>query len=106
MALLEKIIRPKSYTKTYDITIFQTPAFGQRKGYKKVYRMAVPAQDRLDALEQTFRLFNVPDRMPKDYNGRYITTGDIIFVDEGRRGHYYFRLEPGGWKEVNRVIIR
>jgi hypothetical protein len=106
MALLEKIIRPKSYTKTFDVTIFQTPDFGQRKGYQKVYRMAVPAENRLEALDQTFRLFNVPDRMPNDYYGRYLTTGDIVFIDEGRRGHYYYRLEPGGWNEVNRMIIR
>lgn len=106
MALLEKIIHPKYFSKTFDITIFQTPQFGQRKGYQKVYRTSIPAQDKMEALNETFRLFNVPDRMPDDYQARYISTGDIVFIDEGRRGHYYFRLEPGGWKEVNRVIIR
>ncbi len=105
MQLLEKIIRPKMLRSTYDITIFQTPNYGEDKGYKKVYRLTLEANSHEDVLYQTFRIFNVPDLIPKDYKGRYIASRDIIFIDEGRRGHYYYRLQPHGWKRVNRILI-
>ncbi|MGM0827976.1 MAG: YodL domain-containing protein [Bacillota bacterium] len=105
MPLLEKIIRPKLLRSTYDMTIFQTPKYGEDKGYEKVYRISVEANNHEEALYKTFRTFNVPDLVPKDYQGRYIATRDIIFIDEGRRGHYYYRLQPNGWKRVNRILI-
>ncbi|MFD2680555.1 YodL domain-containing protein [Bacillus seohaeanensis] len=106
MALLERIIRPRSYNKVYDVTLFQTPRFRVYKGYEEVYRTSVEGNGHDDALYQIFRMFNVPDLMPGDYNARYVATGDIVFIDEGRGGHYYYRLEPDGWKEVNRIHIK
>jgi hypothetical protein len=90
----------------YDVTIFQTPKYREYKGYKQVYRMMIPADSRENCLEETFRLFNVTDRMPANYNGRFLTTGDIIMIDEGRRGQFYYQLKPGGWQPVNRIHIR
>ncbi len=104
MAILEKINRYK-INKSFDITLFQTPDFGNTKGYKIVYRTSVLGKSHDDALYEVFRKFNVPDTMPSDYKGRFVTTGDIIFIDEGRRGHHYYRLEPDGWMEISRIHI-
>lgn len=90
----------------YDVTIFQTPKYRENKGYKQVYRMMIPADSRENCLEETFRRFNVTDRIPANYYGRFLATGDIILIDEGRRGHYYYQLKPGGWQQVNRINIR
>ncbi|MEI5907324.1 hypothetical protein WAK64_09665 [Bacillus spongiae] len=106
MPLLEKLAIPQFVNKLYDITIFQTPHFGQKKGYLQVYRLKVKGSNHDDILYEVFRMFNVGDLIPKDYTARYIQTGDIIFIDEGKSGHHYYRLETGGWKSVNRVHIR
>lgn len=90
----------------FDITIFQTPQFGDEKGYKPVYRLMIPAKNHEDALYQTFRKFNIPDIIPKDYKARYIGTGDIILIDEGKKGQVYYQLQPGGWKKINRIQVR
>lgn len=92
--------------KTYDVTIFQTPFFRQVKGYQKVYRTNIQGSNHNECLENVFSKFNVRDCMPSDYKGRFLTTGDIIFIDEGRRGQYYYKLESGGWKLVNRIQVR
>jgi len=92
--------------KEYDVTIFQTPKYRQRKGYTQVYRYNVHGDSHYDCLEKTFKKFNVPDRIPTDYLGRFIATGDIIFIDEGLKGQYYYQLQTGGWKEVNRINVR
>lgn len=96
----------KVKVKTYDVTIFQTPEFRQKKGYQKVYRTEIEGNTHDECLYNVFRKFNVVDCMPGDYEGRFITTGDIIFIDEGRKGQYYYRLEPGGWYPINRIHIR
>lgn len=90
----------------YDVTIFQTPKYRENKGYKEVYRMMIHAASRENCLEETFRRFNVTDRMPANYNGRFMTTGDIILIDEGRKGQFYYQLKPGGWQQINRINIR
>lgn len=102
--MLKEITRMKK--KEYDVTIFQTPEFRQNKGYREVYRLTVDAFDHDDCLYTVFSTFNVLDLIPPDFNGRYITTGDILYIDEGRKGQYYFQLKPGGWKEISRIHIR
>lgn len=96
----------KIRVKEYDATIFQTPSFRERKGYKPVYRISVQAESHADCLDKVFGKFNVPDRIPFDFSGRFISTGDIIYIDEGLRGQHYYQLLPGGWKKINRILIR
>jgi hypothetical protein len=102
--LLKELSRVKK--KEYDVTIFQTPEFRQSKGYRQVYRLSIDGDDHEECLYSVFATFNVPDTIPEDYNGRFISTGDILFIDEGRRGQYYYQLKPGGWVPVNRIHIR
>jgi len=102
--MLRELTRLKK--KEYDVTIFQTPEFRQRKGYKQVYRLKIEAADHDECLYSVFSTFNVNDRIPGDFNGRYMGTGDILFIDEGRGGQYYYQLKPGGWEPINRVHIR
>ncbi|MBT2690231.1 hypothetical protein J7I93_18840 [Bacillus sp. ISL-47] len=92
--------------KEYDVTIFQTPKFRETKGFQQVYRLNVEGLTHEECLDNVFRRFNVPDRIPVDFSGRFISTGDILFIDEGRRGQYYYQLKPGGWEEINRIHIR
>lgn len=89
----------------FDVTIFQTPKYREKKGYKAVYRLSVPASSRESCLEETFSRFNVTDRMPENYKGRFLSTGDIILIDEGRGGQYYYQLKPGGWVPINRIQL-
>ncbi|PWW30197.1 YodL-like protein [Cytobacillus oceanisediminis] len=92
--------------KEYDVTIFQTPEFREKKGFQQVYRLNVEGSTHEECLDSVFRRFNVPDRIPIDFNGRFISTGDILYIDEGRRGQFYYQLKPGGWEEINRIHIR
>ncbi|WP_026585230.1 YodL domain-containing protein [Bacillus sp. J33] len=92
--------------KEYDVTIFQTPGFREKKGFQQVYRLNVEGSTHEECLDSVFRRFNVLDRIPVDFNGRFISTGDILYIDEGRRGQYYYQLKPGGWEEINRIHIR
>lgn len=92
--------------KMYDVTIFQTPEFRQKKGYRQVYRTEIEGANHSECLENVFRKFNIADCIPEDYKGRFISTGDIVFIDEGRGGQYYYQLKPGGWKNINRIHIR
>lgn len=90
----------------YDITIFQTPSFGQTKGYRQVYRLTINASNHQEALSYLYRMFNVSDLMPKDYQARFMSTGDIVLIDEGLKGQVYYKLCPEGWKKINRIHIR
>ncbi|WLR44252.1 YodL domain-containing protein [Bacillus carboniphilus] len=90
----------------YDLTIFQTEEFGKDKGYQQVYRLKLEGKNHLDVLNKVFQKFNVPDRMPSDFNARYIGTGDIILIDEARGGKHYYKLFPGGWRKINRIHVR
>jgi hypothetical protein len=90
----------------YDVTIFQTPKYREYKGYKQVYRIFIRAGNHEGCLQETFSLFNVTDRIPSNYQGRFLSTGDIILIDEGRGGQHYYQLKPGGWQTVNRIQIR
>lgn len=100
------VFKFKSKVSEYDVTLFQTPKFGEEKGYRPVYRLVIRAKDHDDVLYQTFRKFNIPDTMPSDYNARYVGTGDIILIDEGKKGQTYYRLQPGGWVKINRIHVR
>ncbi|WP_226666689.1 YodL domain-containing protein [Metabacillus litoralis] len=91
---------------TYDMTIFQTPNFGDKKGYKDVYRLSVDGMTHKDALKNVFQVFNVNDRIPDDYRARYLSTGDIVLIDEGKKGQYYYKLFPQGWQKINRIQVR
>ncbi|WP_342431961.1 YodL domain-containing protein [Neobacillus sp. FSL H8-0543] len=90
----------------YDVTIFQTPKYRDKKGYKQVYRMFIHASTRENCLEETFSRFNVTDRIPANYKGRFLATGDILLIDEGTGGQYYYQLKSGGWQPINRIHIR
>ncbi|MFJ5715197.1 YodL domain-containing protein [Neobacillus sp. NPDC093127] len=89
----------------YDVTIFQTPKYRENKGYKEVYRTNISANSREQCLQETFSRFNVTDRIPANYKGRFLATGDIILIDEARGGQYYYQLKPGGWSPINRIIL-
>lgn len=90
----------------YDVTIFQTPKYRENKGYKQVYRTFIRAGNHESCLDKTFSLFNVTDRIPLNYEGRFLSTGDIVLIDEGRQGQHYYQLKSGGWQPVNRIHIR
>ena len=89
----------------YDVTIFQTPRYREHKGHKEVFRTMVPASSRKKCLEETFSRFNVTDRIPANYKGRFLSTGDIVLIDEGRGGQHYYQLKPGGRFPINRIVL-
>lgn len=89
----------------YDVTIFQTPKHRERKGHKQVFRTIIEAHNRDHCLEETFSTFNVTDRIPSNYKGRFVSTGDIVLIDEGRGGQFYYQLRPGGWIPINRITL-
>ncbi len=91
---------------SYDVTIFQTPKFGDKKGYQDVYRFVIEGNNHNDALHKVFQTFNVADRMPNDYHARYLSTGDIVLIDEGKKGQHYYKLFPQDWKKINRMHVR
>ncbi|WP_102348534.1 hypothetical protein [Bacillus sp. Marseille-P3661] len=100
------VFSPKKPTQyKYDVTILQAPSYGQRRGYKAVYRLNILAMSHHEVLESTFRKFNVLDLVPADYDARYIGTGDIILIDEGINGKTYYQLNIGGWTKINRVRV-
>jgi hypothetical protein len=101
--LMGKILKNEQ---CYDVTIFQTPQFGQMKGYRQVYRLTVVGEDHDDVLAEVYRMFNVPDLIPKDYTARYMGTGDILLIDEGRNGQFCYRLCPDGWERIHRIHLR
>ncbi len=89
----------------YDVTIFQTPKQREKKGHQPVYRLNIPAESRDHCLQETFSRFNVMDRIPANYKGRFLSTGDIILIDEGRSGKHYYQLQPGGWFPIKRITL-
>lgn len=70
----------------YDVTIMQTEEKGEKRGYKPVHRLTITAFDHQDAATQVFQMFNIADNLPKDCDARFISTGDILLIDEGTRG--------------------
>ncbi|MDQ0225236.1 YodL domain-containing protein [Metabacillus niabensis] len=96
----------KKRIQSYDITIFQTPKFGEKKGYHEVYRCMITGQSHQHVMEKVFQTFNVADTMPSDYEARYLSTGDIVLIDEGKKGQFYYKLKPEGWKRINRIHVR
>ncbi|MED4531995.1 YodL domain-containing protein [Metabacillus fastidiosus] len=104
--MVSSILLLKKRVSVLNITVFQTPFFGEEKGYEKVYETTVKAFNHKDALEKIFRIFNVPDLIPDDYAARFISTGDILLIDEGRKGKTYYRLQPGNWEKVSGENVR
>ena len=102
--MLKELIRTRR--RNIDVTIFQTPVFRQKKGYQPVYQLQMEVASHDECLSQVFTIFNVLDRMPADFQGRFISTRDILFFDEGRKGQFYYQLKPGGWERINRIHIR
>ncbi|MBB5323014.1 hypothetical protein HNQ34_000091 [Anoxybacillus tepidamans] len=100
---VKKMLKTKQ---TYDVTLFQTPMFGQVKGYEQVYRLTMAASMHDEVLSTIYRMFNVADLRPKDYKARYVSTGDIVLIDEGVHGQTYYKLCSEGWKKINRLHIR
>nr|WP_295973053.1 YodL domain-containing protein [uncultured Bacillus sp.] len=101
--MLKELIWVKK--RDYDVTVFQTPSYRQKKGYQQVYRLQVEGVSHNDCLNEVFAIFNVLDRMPKDFQGRFIGTGDILFIDDGRRGQFYYQLKSGGWEKINQTKV-
>jgi hypothetical protein len=102
--MLKELTRKRK--KKFDVTLYQTPQFRQMKGYREVYRLNVEEFNHHECLENIFRKFNVFDRIPNDYSGRFMCTGDIVLIDEGRGGQHYYQLKSGGWVKINRIHIR
>jgi len=102
--LMIKMLTKRNCTQ-YDVTIFQAPKQREKKGHKPVYRTTIPANNREHCLRETFSRFNVSDRIPENYKGRFLTTGDILLIDEGRGGQYYYQLQIGGWFPINRINL-
>ncbi|WP_044731271.1 hypothetical protein [Geobacillus kaustophilus] len=92
--------------RAYEAVVFQTPRFGETKGYRQVCRMTVTAAGHDEVLAVLYRMFNVADLMPKNCQARFMRTGDVVLIDEGRKGQTYYRLCPDGWKQVERQLIR
>ena len=90
----------------YDVTIMQTEEKGEKRGYKPVHRLTITAFDHQDAATQVFQMFNIADTVPNDCDARFISTGDILLIDEGTRGKYYYKLWTDGWQKVNRLHVR
>jgi len=103
VSLLKKVLKTKQ---TYDVTLFQPPKFGQWKGYEQVYRLTLTASMHDEVLATVYRTFNVADLLPEDYKARYVSTGDIVLIDEGVRGQTYYKLCSDGWKKINRLHLR
>lgn len=92
--------------RVFDVTIFQTPRVKETKGYRQVYRLEIEGTSHEECLYSVFRKFNVKDLIPNDYEGRFLFTGDIVFIDEGRLGQYYYQLKTGGWANIHRLDVR
>lgn len=90
----------------FDVTLYQTPVFRQKKGYEQVYRILVEEINHKDCLDSIFKIFNVNDLIPNDYGGRYVGTGDIISIEEGKNGQAFYQLQPDGWIKINRLRLR
>ncbi|WP_026694927.1 hypothetical protein [Peribacillus kribbensis] len=94
-----------SRRKQYDVTIFQTPFSGENKGYQQVYQLGLSGATHKEVLDKVFSMFNVLDSLPKDFKARYIFTGDILLIDDGLRGKYYYKLQSGGWAKIQNIQV-
>ncbi|MBL4985966.1 hypothetical protein [Bacillus safensis] len=89
---------------SFHLTIYQTPEYGAASGHQPVYRTKIGGRTHLDVLEKAFSTFNVHDTVPNDYNARFITTGDIVVIDDKKKGKCYYQLSPAGWKRSERLM--
>lgn len=102
--MLKEIVGKRK--KRFDVTLYQTPVFRQKKGYQEVYRLPVEENNHMECLDKIFKVFNVSDMIPNDYGGRYVGTGDIISIDDGKSGQSFYQLQSGGWMKINRIRLR
>lgn len=56
-------------------------------------------------LKRVFFLFNVFDIVLSDYDVRFMVIGDVILIDEGRKGKIYYKLFFVGWRKINCLIV-
>ncbi|ALC81323.1 MULTISPECIES: YodL domain-containing protein [Bacillus] len=84
----------------YDITIFQTPDIGEKKGYEPVYQTELDGRSHREVLDTVFSKFNVLDTVPSDYKARFIRTGDIVLISENKKKETYYKLSSMGWREI------
>ncbi|WP_170007113.1 hypothetical protein [Bacillus fonticola] len=96
---------PVRETEDFQLTLFQTPRYGLKRGYKIVFRQSFQGKTHEDVMYQLFQLLNVRERMPEDYSARFVGTGDIVSVERGSHSPIYYELKPGGWKEVRRLRV-
>lgn len=67
-----KFLRLNGKATDYDVTIFQTPNAGEKKGYRPVYRITVSGKNHQDVLDHVFRLFNIAElHRPIHWDGGY-----------------------------------
>ncbi|MGG1290219.1 YodL domain-containing protein [Bacillus smithii] len=90
--------------KEYQVTLFQTPHYGETQGYEAVYHLPIRAKNHRAALETVFRIFNVFDLLPPDFSARFVATGDIVQISKGSNKSFY-RLESGGWRKIERSLV-
>lgn len=90
----------KKKSAEYEITIFQTPDVGGKKGYEPVYQTELGGRSHRDVLETVFSKFNVVDTVPPDYKARFIRTGDIVLISDHKKKEAYYKLSSMGWRKV------
>ena len=91
--------------KDYEVGLFQTEHPRDRKGYRIVYRGIINGEDHFDVVSKVFKMFNIKDLIPKDYQGRTVMSGDIIMIVDHYERKRYYQLQSGGWAEVNRLHV-
>lgn len=96
---------PALRKREYEIAIFQTEHPRDQKGYKKVYQGQMNGENHNDVISQVFRNFNIRDLIPKTYQGRTISSGDIVMIVDRYEKKSYYKLQSGGWAEVNRLHV-
>jgi hypothetical protein len=98
-----KLLLPSA--KEFQVTLFQTPHYGEKQGYEAVYRLPIKAKNHRAALEAVFRIFNVCDLLPPDFSARLMATGDIVQISKGSHKCFY-RLESGGWRKIEHSLVQ
>lgn len=89
----------------YEIAIFQTEHPRDKKGYKLVYQGQIDGDNHTDVINKLFKKFNIRDMIPENYQGRTISSGDIIMIGDKYEKKSYYQLQSGGWAIVNRLYV-
>ncbi len=91
--------------RSFDVTIFQTPNYGMSTGYEEVARLTIYAESKSKAIDKVYQMCNVSDLLPKDYRARFMTTGDVVILDEGWLGKTQYKLCADGWRKMEIQIV-